>query len=276
MNKEIIIQETDQIIEAINEQWEIIRSYKGKIPFIELDIYIDNLKKLYEKAIFIEKLNKEKIAEYIGTEEITQSEPEPIVTPETKPIPEIINTDTSGQEPIQENVITETARENIPEIIPEEKPVKGEIVFEIAEEKPVKPEPVETQIPKKHTHLPPYPDLFSSSGTTLADKFQTERKTIKDQLSETNNDNSIGDKIQQSQIPDLKSAIGINDKFLFINELFKGDLAGYNKTIESLDKCASRQEALNMLEKFRHQFNWAENSSSLSRLFNFLKRRYPE
>lgn len=275
MSKEIIIQETDQIIEAINEQWEIIRSYKGKIPFIELDIYIDNLKKLYEKAIFIEKLNKEKMAEYIGTEEIIQSEPTPPVTPETKTVSEIIITDTPRQEPIQQDVITETAHDNIPDIIPEEKPVKDEIVFEIAEEKPVKPEPVETQTQKKHIPLP-YPDLFSSSGTTLADKFQTERKTIKDQLSETNNDNSLGDKIQQSQIQDLKSAIGINDKFLFINELFKGDLAGYNKTIEGLDKCASRQEALNLLEKFRHQFNWSENSSSLSRLYNFLKRRYPE
>lgn len=275
MSKEIIIQETDQIIDAINEQWEIIRSYKEKIPFIELDIYIDNLKKLYEKAIFIEKLNKEKIAEYIDTEEIIQSEPTPPVTPETKTVSDIIITDAPRQEPIQQDVITEKAHENIPDIIPEEKPVKGEIVFEIAEEKPVKPEPIETQIPKKHTPLP-YPDLFSSSGTTLADKFQTERKTIKDQLSETNNDNSLGDKIQQSQIQDLKSAIGINDKFLFINELFKGDLAGYNKTIESLDKCASRQEALNMLEKFRYQFSWPENSSSLSRLFNFLKRRYPE
>jgi len=110
---------------------------------------------------------------------------------------------------------------------------------------------------------------------SLADKFVEDKKSIKDIFADNKTDNSIGQRLQQSQIADLKSGIGINDKFLFINELFKGDLAGYNKAIEALNHYTDRTQALAKLEQIRSDFAWSEQSASYQRFSEFLKRRYP-
>ena len=120
----------------------------------------------------------------------------------------------------------------------------------------------------------PAPDLFGSHAPTLADRFQTEKKSVNDHLTTEADDNSLGNRMQKSQITDLKSAIGINDKFLFINELFKGDLAGYNRAVEALNSCQTKQEAVEKINEMRNQFNWPEQSSSFLRLNDFIKRRY--
>ncbi len=270
MSKEMIIQEVDRIVETINEQWETIRQYKGKIPFIEMDIFIDNLRKFYEEVILLEKLNKEKVTEYL----------DPVI-PKPAIFPAKVDTAVQLDSGTVENGIpaVNPAKNNItPEktILPSaEKPDTTNVInLEIVESGPEEPVAVTNPL-KKPTTLP-LPDLFGQHSPTLAEKFQAERKTVKDQFPEQGNDNSLGSRIQQSQIQDLKSAIGINDKFLFINELFKGDLAGYNRTIESLNSSFSRQDAYNKLELFGRQFHWPENSSSLNRLRDFLKRRYPD
>jgi hypothetical protein len=130
------------------------------------------------------------------------------------------------------------------------------------------------ETPQQKKSHPPAPDLFGSYTPSIAEKFHSEKKTMNDQLASGESDNSIGNKMQQSHITDLKSAIGINDKFLFINELFKGDLASYNRAIENLNFCHSKQEALEKLNDLRYQFNWSENTGSYLRLTDFLKRRY--
>jgi len=328
MSREIIRQEIDQIMETIAEQWEIIRAYEDKIPFIEMDILMTNIRELYEDLYILDKMNKapgfnpERIKSRIAGESLLvadpvaepdpepgesreksipenkpephqadfadpdqmvpeQKKPEPIFEPEAKPAEE--------QKPLPES----SHEENIPEAFDE--PIR-----KLAEEKEEKqdgfkdPEPVHTtnideishsepEILKaptekseyKKSFPPPAPDLFGSQAPSLADKFQTEKKSIKDHLATNDNDNSLGNKMQQSQITDLKSAIGINDKFLFINELFRGDLAGYNRAIENLNICQSRQEALEKLEEMQRQFNWANQSASYLRLNDFLKRRHP-
>ena len=61
-----------------------------------------------------------------------------------------------------------------------------------------------------------------STPETLGDKMKGE-------------DHSLAAKLQQSPVQDLKAAIGINDKFLFVNELFGGSMEKYNKSIENLN-----------------------------------------
>ncbi len=58
--------------------------------------------------------------------------------------------------------------------------------------------------------------------------------TISDKL-EQSVDNSLAARLQRKPVTDIISAIGINDKFLFLNELFGGSMEKYNKSIRSLN-----------------------------------------
>lgn len=334
MSREIIRQEIDQILETIAEQWEIIRAYERKIPLIELDILMGNIRKLYEDLYLIDKLNKtpgfdpSKIKSQITREPSIMFEtgvkPKSVEKPEADNSPSASGADSATNkeplsEPEPEQIIKSEPEEKIQdgsgqveseqnEPLPNSDAGTGdqssslsgslykkdvnqdreeEITtkqdqpsseMETARPNPQGEEPVrERPIQNKPTPVSA-PDLFGSQTPSLADKFQSEKKSIKDQLtiSARGDDNSLGNKMQQVPITDLKSAIGINEKFLFINELFKGDLAGYNRAIESLNACGSRQEATAKLEELRGQFGWPEHATTYKRLEDILKRRYLE
>jgi len=104
-------------------------------------------------------------------------------------------------------------------------------------------------------------DLFSGP-TTIADSFQ-----VKD-------DNSIASKVNPTEIRDLKMAIGINDKFLFINELFKGDPSVYNQAIDNLNTVNGMQEATATIESYRNEYAWADNSEAYHRLKKIVMSKY--
>ena len=53
----------------------------------------------------------------------------------------------------------------------------------------------------------------------------------------------LGDLLTEVPIRDLKKAIGINDRFLFINELFRGDEAAYERSIKTINSFSILPEA---------------------------------
>ena len=81
------------------------------------------------------------------------------------------------------------------------------------------PEPEE---PEEDSGIRTY-RIVRESATTLGD------------LLEKTEDNSLAARLQRKPVSDLISAIGINDKFLFLNELFGGSMEKYNKSIRSLN-----------------------------------------
>ena len=225
------------------------------------------------------------------TPEPVEEEPEPVFVKEPEPIvvieeePEIIPEPVIEKE--ESTVIIEeftTLKEESPIFIAE-KPIHKEekvIVKEepviikeepMAIEKPVVPEPpkpIEKPIEKKTEK---HSDLFGG-GTTIADKFKKETKTVIDKLHIETSNKTIGARHQQHAIHDLKSAIGINEKFLFINELFKGNMKVFNDTIIKLNDFASHAEAEAFLLECKHKFNWPDDLVSYLTLKDFVIRRY--
>jgi len=114
-------------------------------------------------------------------------------------------------------------------------------------------------------------DLFS--GASIGDKFE-EKKTVVEKISEEKKTESVGDKIQQDKISELKSAIGINEKFFFINELFDGDMKNYNEAIEKLDTVARLEEGFLLLKELREENDWKEDNDAYLQLSGFVNRKF--
>jgi len=82
----------------------------------------------------------------------------------------------------------------------------------------------------------------------LADRFQ-QAGTIGEKISSTKADESIKSVMHSKPISDIAEAIGMNDKFYFIRELFSGNTTVYNETIGRLNASSSLGEAMKILDE---------------------------
>ena len=97
--------------------------------------------------------------------------------------------------------------------------------------------------------------------------------TISDKL-EQNVDNSIAARMQRKPVSDLISAIDINDKFLFLNELFGGSMDKYNKSIRSLNSFSTLLGAKTYMSELQIEFQWDCNSDAYKKLADLVERRF--
>jgi hypothetical protein len=74
------------------------------------------------------------------------------------------------------------------------------------------------------------------------------------------------------KIEDINSAITLNDKLYFVNELFEGDYDNFKQTIAKLNELSTMDEALNYCRL--HFPNWDEFSNEIYRFYMILRRRY--
>ncbi len=87
-------------------------------------------------------------------------------------------------------------------------------------------------------------------------------------------DNSLAAKLARKKIKNLNSAIGINEKFLFTNELFDGNTEQFLKTIEELNNCVSLTEAKHKLIEVAQKRSWILDEEPYQKLQSLLSRKY--
>ena len=97
--------------------------------------------------------------------------------------------------------------------------------------------------------------------------------TLGDLLEKTE-DNSLAARLQRKPVSDLISAIGINDKFLFLNELFGGSMEKYNKSIRSLNSFSTLLGAKTYMSELQIEFQWDCNSDAYKKLADLVERRF--
>lgn len=98
--------------------------------------------------------------------------------------------------------------------------------------------------------------------------------SINDQLNEQKTE--IGHKLSESaHIRDLKKAIGINDRFVFINELFRGDEAMYERSIKTINNFSIYPEAQYWIEReLKIKLGWDNEKPAVQEFYALVKRRF--
>ena len=87
-------------------------------------------------------------------------------------------------------------------------------------------------------------------------------------------DNSLAARLQRKPVSDLIAAIGINDKFLFLNELFNGSMEKYNKSIRSLNSFSTLLGAKTYMSELQIEFQWDCDSDAYKKLNDLVERRF--
>ena len=211
-----------------------------------------------------ERLKKNVVA--VEAETLMTSEKE-IVHEEQKPAkqePEVVVSEKPEPEPKPEQKPEpEPEIEKEPEIVVKEKK-PATIEFEIEEpvaEPEVKPIANKPEEPAEQKAQPQV-DLFSTSPETVADKLSSSgQQTLADRLSQSNNKS-------------LRQFIGINEKFLFINELFNGDMSRYNSAIDELDSMPTLKGADTFLFELKVQNLWDDDLDAYLKLKELLTLKF--
>ncbi|HSN10300.1 MAG TPA: hypothetical protein VLS85_14770, partial [Hanamia sp.] len=76
-------------------------------------------------------------------------------------------------------------------------------------------------------------------------------------------------------IKDLRKAIGVNDRFLFINELFRGDEAMYERSIKTIQNFTIYAEAEFWIKReLKVKIGWLDSHPVVKQFDQLIKRRF--
>ena len=172
-----------------------------------------------------------------------ENEEEDESQPESNIEPTEINTD--PQTGVREIYIDDMEEDDL-------EPIKIEPVPDVTER------PVMREIPKPEE--------------LIQEKLITEEPSAKDKslnatIGETK---STEPSVTNGSIASLRAAIGLNDRFLFIREIFSNNTDKYNSIIDQLDKLENQQQAVELLKA---NITLQKNETSL-KFVDLLKRRF--
>ena len=118
--------------------------------------------------------------------------------------------------------------------------------------------PVMREIPK--------PEELVQEKSVVGESFQKER-SLNDSIGETKSTESP---LNSGAISSLRASIGLNDRFLFIREIFNNNTDKYNTVIDHLDKLETIQQAVDYLKA---NLTLQKNETSM-KFVDLLKRRF--
>ena len=106
---------------------------------------------------------------------------------------------------------------------------------------------------------------------------QGEASTINETIAPSVEDTSVAHQLERDVINDLQSAIGLNERFLYINELFAGDGDAYNAAVLQLDSFANLPEALKYVRaELSDRYTWDQEQESTISFYSLIERRYAD
>lgn len=143
---------------------------------------------------------------------------------------------------------------------------------------PAPPKPVEQAPQPVEVKPDPAPPIAAEPQSTpepepVAPQPVAERPALNQQFS--TEQQTVGEKLQRRPISDLTKAVGINQKYLLMNDLFEGENVAYNEAINRLNNFASGHEAIQYVNKeLAPKYGWDTEDHAVRSFVDLVERRY--
>ena len=216
---------------------------------------MDSVKALVEKLSEQLRQNEDKTRLIITAQQILTELGGAVVA---KPLPQNIYQETTMVVPAEEAVMQT-------QITPELAPVTNTV-----EEKETPVEVIDENLVPNIVEAP----VVEISQAGLVE-LKTEPILVASQKIEIKEVKEVKDHLVMEPIKDLRSAIGINDKFQFIQELFGGDEKSFEVGIKTINAFKIFPEAQFYIKReLREKNNWDEESNVVKQFDQLIKRRF--
>jgi len=233
----------DLIIKDLNDACQIIddlKSYPG-VPELQVELAKSKCKSAGDVIAMLKKIKEHPEP---GKPE---KKIEPVFTdmPEEKPAP---------AQKITEDILTGLVEEKTSQ----SKPQTEKQLFE----------EVEKNTEKKI--ISPKEDVPLQRSGIFADKFTNTPASINEKLSTRKNEDDVTEIIKSKHIHSLKEAIGINDRFLYVREIFNGNKETYEKAVTKLEETSSIADAKAVITSYTGK---NEETEAVKQLLDLVKRK---
>ncbi|MFN8240536.1 MAG: hypothetical protein U0X39_07265 [Bacteroidales bacterium] len=112
-----------------------------------------------------------------------------------------------------------------------------------------------------------------TESSILADTFAQGSGSLNEQLGQSRKEGDISEVLKTIHIDNLKDAIGVNDKFLFIREIFGGNQGNYEEAITRLNGSTSLSDAIEVISGYS---GLNEKNEAVNQLLEIVKRKLPQ
>ena len=274
VKSEDVIEETEVVAEAPEEVEEEEQASEQKTEGIKfegfgrVDDSVTDNETDQEEAAVVEHIEDTVEEEQEEEEKAVDNKPEE-KTPEEPAAPTYTHTASSNYTSVERP--TNTFKTEAP--VAEEK--KEEFISE--------PVVNEVVIEEKHVEIPEEPKEASLNDlATQAEQAPSRRMTLNELIQQQKqagltNANQFQTSTSKSSdtIVDLKTGVSLNDKLLFIKDLFNGYSLAYSEAIELLNRFDNFAEADAFLQSnYALKNNWASKPQTVDKLYVVLRKKY--
>jgi len=210
----------------------------------------------------------------------SKEESEPTEKPEFKPEPD----PASKRQPKPASEKVKPVKDETAEEQPTKEPegdVEGATLSEVEkdakrEDMPSQPEPdVEEEIEvesSKIEHSENTPGIVTNIPPEEEDE-EDEEDTLNAQFG-SGGQKSIAE-AHEENVDSMMNAISVNQRFMFINELFDGDADQFKESVDKVDKSSSFDESVEYLvQRYAKEYHWDMNSDEVKELLKIIFRRF--
>ena len=246
-----IIFEIETLLNKMSNQVNFLIRKEMPMNQLDVDLLMENTRKLYDTICSIKLgIRSEELGvrnEELGIEEFEEEENDD---------DELIDFGNEEEDNEEELIIVEEEEDEVSDT-------------EEEEEDPITDSLSDTAVDSKKE----VSEKEEDSGIRAYRIIRENIPTLGDML-EQSEDKSLAARLQRKPVSDLITAIGINDKFLFLNELFGGSMEKYNKSIRSLNSFSTLLGAKTYMSELQIEFQWDCTSDAYKKLNDLVERRF--
>ena len=155
------------------------------------------------------------------------------------------------------------------ESVPKE-PIPNNWLFDASHEIPTLSHQAELPVsePEKYIEQSIPAEIFDFNAI-LAKETESLNEKLKEERME------VVTALQEAPIRDLRKAIGLNDRFLFVNDLFRGDENMYERSLKTINGFNIYPEAQYWIQReLKVKLSWTDNSETVRLFDQLVKRRF--
>jgi hypothetical protein len=247
------LQISKNLLEKINSLYQNI-SLDGEISSIERDLMLSYTRQFYE-AILAESSTKPEIP--AAPRVIT---PAPVVVEVVVPAP-------PPPPPVAEIKVVAPPAPPAPrievEVVPPPPPPAPRPAPVVVEQPIVAPKPIIDR---------PAPVRPTANKPLIK---PTVERVDSNQLFEEKMSKELSDKLGELPIADIKKAMSLNERIIFVNELFDGNFTEFENALTNLNSVANFAEAKGLMEILATRFDWSSKEKQAKTFIKLVKRRHP-
>lgn len=313
MNQEDIFKKVGQILKELQDQYEFLAQNPGQLNELELELFLANANFLTDHVHIVKKINSnrplkaipehtqeplpnilppkapemstEKTLDQLSAEHAERNEEETTLKFQFKLDEEAHSDKFDFEEKTVEAIFDRPLSKEEEDIIAQKQRVMAQQPPESSGDESLgatkevhlgwEPDKIEEKLASEAS-VAPVPDKVEEK-VVQQPEFIHNKPTINDMLAGNKNYAAgLNEENNRTPITDLKQAINLNQKLIFIKDLFNGYNLAYAEAIDLVNKMPDFKTADAFLQQnYAVKNNWSAKQSTVDQFYELLNQRFP-